>query len=176
MPPDASSWCFGVRSVAFQGWFLTDVVVWACGNATYVGKDSRLPVFIADCPSGLATEGLSQSRICWHDHGLHVPLIQCLFPVAFQSKRIRELLQQMLPVKIRTSVDKDSCVGIQFPNQVPPPVIVIENGTVGRVHGEEFDGAGRELCLFDQGLLFEDSRDSQTDKDNHGRGHRCVEQ
>jgi hypothetical protein len=162
--------------VAFQGWFLTGRGGLAWGNATDLGKDGRLTVFIADCPSGLATEGLGQSRICWHDHGFHLPLIQWLFPVAFQSKRIRELLQQMLPVKIRTSVDKDSCVRIQFPNQVPPPVIVIENGTVGWVHREEFDGAGRELCLFDQGLLFEDSRDSQTDKDNHGRGHRCVEQ
>ena len=105
-----------------------------------------------------------------------MPLIQCLFPVAFQLKRIRELLQQMLPVKIGTSVDEDWRIRIQFPNQVAAPIIVIEDGTVGRVHLEEFNGASREVCLFDQGLLFEDSHDSQADENNHSRGNHCVEQ
>src|SRR5258708_9714702 len=145
-------------------------------NATSVGEDGRLPVFIADCPSGLATEGLGESRVCRHDHGFHMPLIECLFPVVFQLKRIRELLQQMLPVKVGTSVDEDSRIRIQFPNQVAAPIIVIENRTVGRVHLEEFNGASREVCLFDEGLLFEDSHDSQADENNHSRSNRCVEQ
>src|SRR3984893_17323703 len=145
-------------------------------SATCVGEDGRLPVSIADCPPGLATEGLGESRVCWHDHGFHVPLIQCLFPVAFQLKRIRELLQQMLPVKIGTSVDEDPHIRIQSPNQVAAPIIVIENGTVARVHLEECNGASREVCLFDQGLLFEDSPDLQADEDNHSRGNRFVEQ
>ena len=145
-------------------------------NATCVREDGRLPVSIADCPSGFAAEGQGESGVCWHDHGFHMPLIQCLFPVAFQLKGIRELLQQMLPVKIGASVDEDSRVGIEFPNQVAAPIIVIENGTVGRVHLEELNGASREVCLFDQGLLFEDLRDSQADENSHSHGNRRVEQ
>ena len=145
-------------------------------HATCVGEDGRLPVLIADCPFQVATEGLGESGVCWYDHSFHLPLIQCLLPVAFQLKRIRELLQQMLPVKIGTSVDEDARLRMQFPNQVAAPIIMIENGTVGRVHLEEFNGASREVCLFDQGLLFEDSYDPQADENHHGRGNHCVEQ
>lgn len=66
---------------------------------------------------------------------------------------MHELLEDDIPVKISPAIDEHSGSRIELPDEISPPIVVIKDGVVRGMSGEESDSSNREALCFRVSLL-----------------------
>jgi len=92
-----------------------------------------LGVVVGDGPAGCALEAYGEGGVGRHDDGLDMPVLKDLLPGVFELIGIGEIVEQGLAIEVGAAVDEDGSGGVELPDQVAAPVVVVEDGASGRM-------------------------------------------
>src|ERR1700719_1765947 len=135
-----------------------------------------LSIFVGDSPSGRPPQTGREGRIRGDDDRIDVPSLDSLPPGAFELTSAGELVQEFFPVEICSAVDEDWYGWVKSVDEVPAPVVVVEDSAEGGMSLKKCDGAGREILRLSFRLALDHLENVDTGKCDHGQEDHCVNQ
>src|SRR5882672_3473739 len=135
-----------------------------------------LSVFVGDSPPGRAAQTSRKGRIRGDNHGIDAPSLDCLSPRTLELIRAGELVEEFFTVEISPAVDKDWYGWVKPVDEVPAPVVVVEDSARGGMSLKKRDGAGRKMLRHGLLLALDHLENVDTGKGGHGEQDECVGQ
>src|SRR5580692_3803484 len=104
------------------------------------------------------------------------PVLERLAPGAFELIGVSELVKELWSVEIGAAVDKNGGGRVKLPDQIPTPVVVVEDSADGWVQLEKGDCAGGEVLRLSLWLVLDYLGDVDSGKDHHRQQDCAVDQ
>src|SRR6476660_2476758 len=91
------------------------------------GQNDGLGIAINLPPLRAGSESGNQGSVWRQDHGANPPRLQRLSPVVLQVIAGTEFVHESVAIDVSPAVQKNAILGIQLPDEIPSPVVVVQH-------------------------------------------------